>query len=66
MKIQSIFIYLVIILSSCIGEDSDPVLPGGNGGCPTTSACGCSGYNKSDCETHSCCKWTVGQGCGCK
>jgi hypothetical protein len=35
--------------------------------CPTTSACGCSAFNKSDCESHTdCCKWTVGQGCGCK
>ena len=34
--------------------------------CATTSACGCSGYNKSPCEADPCCKWTVGDGCGCK
>ncbi len=40
---------------------------GGNGGgCPNTSACGCSGHNKSPCQADPCCRWTVGQGCGCR
>lgn len=39
---------------------------GGTGGCPTTSSCGCSGLNKTPCESNYCCKWTVGSGCGCK
>jgi hypothetical protein len=42
--------------------------PGTNPGtsnCPTTSSCGCSGKNKSACGG-PCCKWTTGQGCGCK
>ncbi len=40
---------------------------GSGNNCPTTSACGCSSYTKSECESHTdCCKWTTGQGCGCK
>ena len=39
---------------------------GGGTACPTTSACGCSGKNKSACQGDSCCKWTTGQGCGCR
>jgi hypothetical protein len=42
--------------------------PGTNPGtsnCPTTSSCGCSGKNKDACGG-PCCKWTTGQGCGCK
>jgi len=38
---------------------------GGGTGCPTTSACGCSGHNMSECNSDPCCKWTVGEGCGC-
>jgi hypothetical protein len=44
---------------------------GGDGGgsgpsdCPTTAACGCSEDNKDECGG-PCCKWTVGEGCGCK
>jgi len=34
-------------------------------GCPTTAACGCSGHNMAECNADPCCKWTVGQGCGC-
>jgi hypothetical protein len=34
--------------------------------CSNTSACGCSGKNKSPCEADPCCKWVVGDGCGCK
>lgn len=37
---------------------------GGSSGCPTTSACGCSGKKMSACGG-PCCKWTVGSGCGC-
>lgn len=33
--------------------------------CPTTSACGCSGYTKANC-VGPCCKWVVGTGCVCK
>jgi hypothetical protein len=32
--------------------------------CPDTAACGCSNKNKDDCGG-SCCRWTVGEGCGC-
>lgn len=39
---------------------------GGGSGCPTTAACGCSNKTKSECEASPCCKWTVGQGCGCR
>ena len=41
-------------------------LPTGSGkdGCPTTSNCGCSGKNKSECGG-PCCKWVVGEGCKC-
>lgn len=35
-------------------------------GCPTTSNCGCSGKNKSPCESDPCCKWVVGTGCKCR
>tara|TARA_B100000508_G_C11465074_1_gene281290 strand:+ start:1358 stop:1669 length:312 start_codon:yes stop_codon:yes gene_type:complete len=34
--------------------------------CPTTAKCGCSGHNKTECDGDPCCKWTTGQGCGCK
>lgn len=34
--------------------------------CPTTSSCGCSGKNKAPCQSDPCCKWVVGDGCGCK
>jgi hypothetical protein len=35
--------------------------------CPTTSRCGCSDKTKAECEASpDCCKWTTGQGCGCK
>ncbi len=39
----------------------------GNGikNCATTSNCGCSGKNKSSCQSDSCCKWIVGTGCKC-
>lgn len=33
--------------------------------CESTSQCGCSGKNKSPCETDPCCKWVVGEGCEC-
>lgn len=60
----------------CFGEldhDSDGLacehlISGGGGvggGCPTTSNCGCSGFNKDRCGG-SCCKWIVGTGCRCK
>ncbi len=42
---------------------------GGSGGgtdCPNTSACGCSGHNMLPCQMDVCCKWTTGQGCGCR
>ena len=38
----------------------------GGSGCPTTSNCGCSGKNKSPCESDSCCRWIVGNGCKCQ
>lgn len=47
------------------GPSSNPSNPN-NGGCPNTAACGCSNKNKSACQSSSCCKWTVGEGCGCK
>jgi len=34
--------------------------------CPTTPNCGCSGINKSACQTNPCCRWIVGDGCKCK
>jgi len=34
--------------------------------CASTSACGCSSYNKSPCEADPCCKWMTGDGCGCR
>jgi hypothetical protein len=59
----------------CLGElddDSDGQacehLSGGSNpgtNCPTTSSCGCSGKNKDACGG-PCCKWTTGQGCGCR
>lgn len=33
--------------------------------CSSTSSCGCSGKNKDPCTADSCCRWTVGVGCGC-
>jgi hypothetical protein len=37
----------------------------GGSGCPTTSNCGCSNINKSQCGG-SCCQWIVGTGCRCR
>jgi hypothetical protein len=34
--------------------------------CPDTSACGCSNKNKNACGSDPCCRWTVGEGCGCR
>jgi len=31
--------------------------------CGTTSQSGCSGKNKASCESDSCCRWVVGEGC---
>ncbi|WP_291871039.1 DUF4236 domain-containing protein [Maribacter sp.] len=33
--------------------------------CATTSNCGCSGKNKSPCQSDPCCRWIVGTGCKC-
>ena len=61
---------ILIIFTSCFFfscEVSDPTTSSENiGGCPTTAACGCSQNNKPECEDHRCCKWTVGEGCGCR
>lgn len=38
---------------------------GNTGNCPTTSACGCSGFRQSECGG-ACCRWVVGDGCGCR
>ena len=60
MKQFSIFFFLLVISFTTINCSKKPI-------CPSTSACGCSGYNKAECEANSdCCKWTTGQGCGCK
>lgn len=56
-------IFLTIIIFSCKKQNSNT----STANCPTTSACGCSAKNKAECEASTdCCKWTVGQGCGCK
>ena len=34
--------------------------------CPPTANCGCSGINKTPCESSPCCRWVVGEGCKCK
>ena len=55
--------------SSLNSSGDSPSSSGGgssNSGCPTTSNCGCSGLNKSPCESNSCCKWVVGDGCECR
>jgi len=51
---------------SSSGSGSGSSGSGSSGGCPTTSACGCSGKNKTPCQNDPCCKWTTGKGCGCK
>lgn len=52
------YFFAIFMSTGCdIGSSVNP--------CPATSACGCSGHNKSSCEFDSCCKWTVGQGCDC-
>ncbi|WP_430907040.1 DUF4236 domain-containing protein [Maribacter sp. 2-571] len=33
--------------------------------CATTSNCGCSGKNKTPCQSDPCCRWVVGEGCKC-
>jgi hypothetical protein len=44
----------------------EELIGGGGTNCPTTSNCGCSGMNKSPCESSACCKWVVNEGCKCK
>lgn len=59
---------LTIVIISCKKENksSSSTSPTSTG-CPSTSACGCSAKNKADCDASTqCCKWTTGQGCGCK
>ncbi len=34
--------------------------------CASTSQCGCSGKNKSPCQSDPCCRWIVGEGCECQ
>ena len=53
-----LYLVFMITIASCTIDDSS--------GCPTTAACGCSNKSKADCELDYCCKWTVGQGCGCR
>lgn len=52
-----------------LDSDNDGIacehLPSTSKDCPTTSNCGCSNKNKSSCESDSCCKWVVGDGCQC-
>lgn len=43
----------------------DPPDPPDTSNCPTTSACGCSGFRQSECGG-ACCRWVVGDGCGCR
>lgn len=65
MKYLILTFLLTVSLTSCEIEGTSGS-SGGISGCPTTSACGCSGHNKSDCEDDSCSKWTVGEGCDCR
>ena len=51
---------------SSTSSTSQNTTPSTSSPCPTTAKCGCSGYNKADCPTDPCCKWTSGAGCGCK
>jgi hypothetical protein len=77
MKTTIYLMAIVFALTSCSKEDSNEDYTnynytntnnGGSGssGCPTTSSCGCSNKTKAQCEVSPCCKWTVGQGCGCR
>lgn len=63
------FLFIAIVCSiliSCKKEDTGSS-SGSGSNCPTTAACGCSAYTKSQCEANpDCCKWTVGSGCGCR
>ncbi len=62
MRTKIYLMAIVFALTSCSKEESDSTYSG----CPTTSSCGCSNKTKSECESSSCCKWTTGQGCGCR
>jgi hypothetical protein len=72
--ILSIVVSTTFLFASCSKEEATEDYNynnynsggGGSSGCPTTAACGCSGKTKSECEASPCCKWTVGQGCGCR
>jgi hypothetical protein len=74
MKITIYLMAILFALTSCSKEEANEDYNynnynsggGGSSGCPTTAACGCSGKTKSECEASPCCKWTVGQGCGCR
>ena len=65
MKNLIIILFLFSISSCGIDEDVGGTSVGGSS-CPTTSSCGCSGHNKSDCQRDICCKWVVGKGCNCR
>lgn len=47
---------LLLALTGCFGGDVSP---------STSKNCGCSKYNKSDCQGQYKCKWVVNNGCKC-
>ncbi len=46
-------------------EPGNNVTPKPTSTCPTTANCGCSGKNKTPCQSNPCCKWVTGSGCQC-
>ena len=58
--------YYSSISSNSSGGSNSGGSNSGGSGCPTTSNCGCSGINKSPCQSNSCCRWVTGSGCRCR
>lgn len=62
MKYFYTLLILITVFTSCL----DGVGVNNSRDCHKFSECGCTKYNKSDCEKDICCKWKVGKGCGCR
>lgn len=57
---------LALLLVGCV--DTDPSVPPQPPEvyCPAQgSRCGCSGFDKAECDSE-CCQWFVGAGCDCR
>lgn len=56
---SAIKVIVFIVVSSCGTGSVEPSPSSG------TSQCGCSKYNKADCQSQTKCRWVVNDGCKC-